>query len=74
MKTINGIQYNVDVIFQMTFEEFRSTCTGQTEEKIANAWKQITGKDVEVKEKKEIKPKKEKVEISDEKEKNESKE
>ena len=76
VKIINGIQYNVDAISQMNFEEFRSTCTGQSEDKIANVWREITGKEPEIekKEKKEIKPKKEKVEFSDEKEKQEIKE
>jgi len=49
IKNINGIQYNVDAISQMTFEEFRSTCIGYSDERIKNIYFQITGEKVEEK-------------------------
>ena len=52
MKKINGTQYNVDAISQMTFEEFASTCADKTREYQENIYFQITGKKPEVVKKK----------------------
>lgn len=56
MKKIDGTWYNVDVISRMSFEEFRSTCTGWTDDKINNIYFQITGKKPETKSKKKATP------------------
>ncbi len=49
IKKINGIQYNVDEITQMTFEQFRSTCTGYSDEQIKKLYEEITNKKIEKK-------------------------
>jgi hypothetical protein len=64
-KTINGIQYNVDEILRMTFEEFRSIHADYTEEKAENVWKELGGKVAEKKEESKRKKKTEKNELNE---------